>query len=230
MRQVQGSPGTPTMPPFAMPSKQPRLPLQAEVEQHYADLGYLLPSFHQGYWLGYHNPSKDGTTWQWVDHTLASLNGTTAPASAGSASPSTSSSYTHWGTPQQSSSSTSRAAEPNNAAGDEFCALASFPLAYGPPPRPVAAGWADTTCSQPHLAMCRLLPSTTYSFTSGSSGTVYLLRTEAVQFQAAEQYCNDAGGHVVSYSSAAEQREVEGFFTAAGKFVCWGHVTPMTAA
>jgi hypothetical protein len=203
-----------------------RAPLQAEVEQHYADLGYLLPSFHKAYWLGYHNPSKDGATWQWVDHNLARLNGTAAPASTSSTVPplastgstSSSTSYTHWGMLQQSNS-TATSVEPNNAAGDEFCALASFPHAFGPSPRPVAAGWADASCSQQHLAMCKLLPRTSYSFSSSSSGTVYLLHTGAQELQAAEQFCNDAGGHVVSCGSAGEQREVEGFFTAAG----WKH-------
>lgn len=190
---------------------------QYEVEQHYISRGYLLPSFHTAYWIGLSNPSKDGTTWIWLDNSLTAMNGTSGPSSSAGLL-----GYRHWGRLVEGSGSSQVSyMEPNNRAGGEFCAAASFAQAYGPPPSPVTAGWADLSCSEQLVAVCRTLPNTTFAYTSAATGVKYLLHTAPQRFAAAEQFCNDAGGHLVSYGSPGEQQEVEGHFAGAG-----GHSEP----
>jgi hypothetical protein len=53
-------------------------------------------------------------------------------------------------------------------------------------------------------------------YVSGTSGLTYVLNTQRMDFAAAEQYCNDQGGHLASWGSSAEQTEVEQWFTAQG--------------
>jgi hypothetical protein len=128
------------------------------VEQWYARQGYLLPSFHRAYWMGYTNPSKDGTTWVWTDSSLTTLNGTSGvqPDSTISGDDS---SYKHWGMlVQVVNGASSSFSEPNNRGGSEFCAAANFSQAYGPGLLPAAAGWADGSCSEQHVAMCKVPP------------------------------------------------------------------------
>ena len=119
--------------------------------------GFLLPSFHKAYWMGYTNPIRDGTTWVWTDSTLTALNGT-GSGSGGTASASTDgSTYKHWGmlvlTVNGVKSSYS---EPNNRGGSEYCAVGDFTQAYGPGMLPAVAGWADASCTDQHIAMCKV--------------------------------------------------------------------------
>lgn len=55
---------------------------------------------------------------------------------------------------------------------------------------------------------------TTYK---NSNGTTYTLVTVPANFSAAETFCLGRGSHLVSYTSAEEQRAVEGYFTSQGK-------------
>ncbi len=55
---------------------------------------------------------------------------------------------------------------------------------------------------------------TTYN---NSNGTTYTLVTVPANFSAAETFCLRRGSHLVSYTSAEEQRTVEGYFTSQGK-------------
>ncbi len=117
--------------------------------------GFLLPSFHKAYWMGYTNPTKDGTSWVWTDSTLTALNGT---GSGGAASASADgSTYKHWGTLVLAANGVkSSYSEPNNRGGSEYCAVGDFSQAYGPGLLPAAAGWADASCTDQHIAMCKV--------------------------------------------------------------------------
>jgi hypothetical protein len=128
-----------------------------QVEQHYMRKGFLLPSFHKAYWMGYTNPIRDGTTWVWTDSTLTALNGT-GSGSGGTASASADgSTYKHWGTLVLTVNGVkSSYSEPNNRGGSEYCAVGDFTQAYGPGMLPAVAGWADASCTDQHIAMCKV--------------------------------------------------------------------------
>jgi hypothetical protein len=51
-----------------------------------------------------------------------------------------------------------------------------------------------------------------FNYTSKINNSTYMLNTEPMAFDGAESFCNTYGGHLVSYGSAAEQKEVEGYF------------------
>ena len=66
---------------------------------------------------------------------------------------------------------------------------------------------ASTTCAD---------PGPQPKFVSPTSGVTYLLNTVRTNFTAAEQYCNDNGGHLIAYGNSFEQTEVEQFFITQG--------------
>lgn len=49
-----------------------------------------------------------------------------------------------------------------------------------------------------------------FNFTSTINNSTYYLNTNPMAFEGAEAFCNDKGGHLVSYGSAVEQKEVSG--------------------
>jgi hypothetical protein len=51
-----------------------------------------------------------------------------------------------------------------------------------------------------------------FNYTSKINNSTYILNTEPMAFDGAEGFCNTYGGHLVSYGSGAEQKEVEGYF------------------
>ncbi len=51
---------------------------------------------------------------------------------------------------------------------------------------------------------------------ANSTNNTYCLNTNMTGVDAGEQYCNDLGGHLVSWNSQAEQTEVEGYWVNAG--------------
>lgn len=48
-----------------------------------------------------------------------------------------------------------------------------------------------------------------YTYVSPKTNDTYLLNTTALNFVQAELSCNDQGGHLVTYGSFEEQRDVE---------------------
>jgi hypothetical protein len=62
----------------------------------------------------------------------------------------------------------------------------------------------------PHPSLsprCRAAPSV-FNYTSKINNSTYMLNTNTMAFEGAESFCNDYGGHLVSYGSKAEQQEV----------------------
>jgi hypothetical protein len=111
------------------------LSLQNDVEQFYIRNGYLLPSFHRSYWIGYQTstPGVKPPNFTTVDMTLDR------------------SRYRQyrWGTYFENGKAS---AEPNNIMNPEFCVVANFSMTFGSPP---AWGWADQSCGQRFPFMCR---------------------------------------------------------------------------
>jgi hypothetical protein len=94
--------------------------------------------------------------------------------------------YEHWGGDVQYS-------EPDNRAGNEFCAVANYSQAYRQ-----AWGWSDTHCNQQFGFMCRVDAPSVYSFTSKMS-IGYVLNTMPMMQTDAEATCIQQGGHLVSF-------------------------------
>jgi hypothetical protein len=51
---------------------------------------------------------------------------------------------------------------------------------------------------------------------SNVTNATYILNTTKADFKSAQRSCNQAGGHLVSYVSAAEQVDVETYYTSLG--------------
>ena len=51
-----------------------------------------------------------------------------------------------------------------------------------------------------------------YTYTSNTTRHTYILNTNYMNASAAQQYCNDSGGHLVGWDSRAEQSEVEQYY------------------
>lgn len=52
----------------------------------------------------------------------------------------------------------------------------------------------------------------------------YLLNTKAMNFTAAEAYCQSQGGHLASYTTLEEQQEVERYYVNNGMFFPLYHI------
>jgi hypothetical protein len=109
---------TPTPVPF---------PTQKEVENFYITGGYLLPKFHQAYWLGF-NTSSNWPDFTQIDRTFATM-------------------YRNWGT---YSNGQVNKAEPNNLMEPEWCLATNYSQAVRN-----AWGYQDTVCTSKFAAMCR---------------------------------------------------------------------------
>lgn len=65
-----------------------------------------------------------------------------------------------------------------------------------------------------HLLTSLLLPAACgfYNYTSPVTNSTYILNQCFTTQPAAQQFCNDNGGHLVGWKSLAEQQDVEDFF------------------
>jgi hypothetical protein len=63
---------------------------------------------------------------------------------------------------------------------------------------------------------CRRAAPGAYIYVSNTTNSTYILNTTKTDFKAAQRACNNQGGHLVSYSSAAEQVEVESYYVNLG--------------
>ena len=105
---------------------------QAEVEQFYTKRGFLLPKFHQIYWMGLRvNGSRP--KFGWLDPTV---------------DPPSYRTYSHWGT-----NATTNMTEPQEQTPPESCGAARYYLGFD---TPFAWGWADEPCNQTYIFMCRI--------------------------------------------------------------------------
>ncbi len=92
-----------------------------------------------------------------------------------------------------------------------------------------AWGWADSRCDLNFTAICRMAtkgPCSLPPYTDKTTGASYLYNSDEMVQADAEQWCNGQGGHLVSYESLAEQKNVEGYFMDGGEgavawLCCW---------
>lgn len=118
------------------------------MERYFVEQGYLIPSFHQSYWIGL-NTTVPGTNnrdnWTWIDY----------------AEPPSDLTYIAWGDDQ-----------PDNAEGPAACAAASHEMAGGDPS---VWQWDDTSCGANHVAICRLTREAAARFCTHCSHARHLL-------------------------------------------------------
>ncbi len=204
---------------------------QQEVEGYYLRQGYLLPTYHENYWLGLNTSAGAWPRFNWTERTVA-------PPGSGA--------YQHWGRPEGG------VPEPNNNRVG-LCGVANASLSYTN-----AWGWADTMCNMTNAFICRMQreagalgagaaalaraltcferlsvpaaadrpiqpPSSappaaplSITYVSPSSGSVFTLNTTMLTQAEAQRACNRFGAHLAVYTSAQEQNEVEAFFSANG--------------
>jgi hypothetical protein len=142
-----------------------------------------------------------------LHHPSNSSHSTTLPAVPSSKN------YEHWGLYAPDSNPANRMREPNNVNFPEYCAVANYTEAFG---KPSAWGWADTRCNSTRAPfICRRPGSDGYHYNSTTGGT-FLLNVSYQGFAAAQQTCKDNGGHLASFSSEAEQAEVEKYYASQG--------------
>jgi hypothetical protein len=69
--------------------------------------------------------------------------------------------------------------------------------------------WADSGCGMPMPFLCRMQKPQVQTVYTHSGGARYLLNTHPMNYTNAQAFCNNNGGHLASYGSAAEQLAVE---------------------
>jgi hypothetical protein len=174
---------------------------QQEVERFYVDEGFLYPEFNVLYWFGLVSTAATWPSFRWQDKQFPAPNATT---------------YRNWGTLKvELPEGTLAYPEPNKYDSPlEVCSGANASEA-----RVKSWGWADVKCDLNFTAICRIAkkgPCQLPPYTDKKSGASYLYNSEEVIQSDAEQWCNDKGGHLVSYESLEEQKAVEGYFIDGG--------------
>jgi hypothetical protein len=174
---------------------------QQEVEKFYVEGGFLYPEFNVLYWFGLLTTPATWPSFRWQDKQFPAPNAT---------------SYRNWGTLKVlMEDGTLAYPEPNKYESPlEFCSGANASQA-----RVNAWGWADVKCDLNFTAICRIAKKGACSlppYTDKKSGASYLYSSEELIQSDAEFWCNDRGGHLVSYESLEEQKAVEGYFMDAG--------------
>jgi hypothetical protein len=102
---------------------------QAEVERYMVEQGYLIPSFHQSYWIGLNTTAPGASSrnnWTWVD----------------CSEPPSMTTYTAWGPGQ-----------PDNLEPPSACGQANHEFLGGDPE---VWQWDDVQCSGRAIAVCRI--------------------------------------------------------------------------
>lgn len=112
------------------------------MENFYIKGGYLLPKFHQAYWLGF-NISSNWPNFTQIDRTFTTK-------------------YRNWGT---YSSPQVNKAEPNNLMEPEWCLATNYSQAVRN-----AWGYQDTMCTSKFVAMCRNISEWPTRLAGGSTG------------------------------------------------------------
>lgn len=147
-------------------------------------------------------------TWRTLDSTVP------APGEPGS--------YDHW-----SAAAANKLQLPRTTGvkAREFCGLGNFTSTFQ-----YAWGWGAAACMQKFVFICKIkLPDPNappFKFVS-SSGVAFNFHNTPVSFEEAEKVCNQECGHIASYSSLAEQNEVEqGLIVAVSSVGCLAFVGP----
>lgn len=211
-------------------------PCRSEVEKYYEQLGYLLPAYHGGYWIGLQaQPPWNPAGFRWIDKSI----------------PDISNGNRGWGTYRGTVSKP----EPDNRFTNELCAIGNYTERIGSPGMEYY-GWDDKQCGRKFPFMCRiirecpqhqaclrrvkcplvllllgavvttpsnhsltqdvLVPSAAagiFRYTDEESGNTYVLNTNLLNQADAQKACNAEGGHLASWSDMDQQGSVEATFT-----------------
>jgi hypothetical protein len=161
------------------------------VERFYTEGGYLYPEYNVFYWFGLVSNATVWPSFRWQDRSFPAPNAT---------------SYRNWGvlTVPQADGTAIAFPEPNRYQfPNEYCGGANATEM-----KMNAWGWADAFCDLNFTAICRMAakgPCSLPPYTDRKTGSTYLYNSNEVVQGAAEQWCNDHGGHLVSYESLEEQ-------------------------
>jgi hypothetical protein len=148
---------------------------QNEVEAFFASNGYLLPTFHQAYWLGL-QIREGSAAFSFLDASIKT-------------------SYLNWGLYLTGAPGESFQ-EPNSLFGEEKCAAANYSQLAGVPP---AWGYADWVCEEKYVSICRAAAPGAFTYNSPLTNYTYTFNTKNMTFAEGEQYCEGLGGHLVTY-------------------------------
>jgi hypothetical protein len=166
-----------------------KLSEQKDAEQYYIGKGLLLPFFHRQYWIGLSSTTKTYPRFRWKDPKVPTLD---APGA-----------YVNWGimTPQNKK-------EPFALFPPELCGAANFTqMSMG------VGGWSDSNCNNAFAFMCKIRSFDSYPDCEVTSGGVQVcFNARPATFDEAESVCASQCGHVVSYTTQAEQYEVENVY------------------
>jgi hypothetical protein len=131
--------------------------------------------------------------------------------------------YTNWGTYVDFWNPAITAMEPDNRFNPETCGTADYREMTNVVVNNASAkafGWADNNCTAQWPFICKYMPPPiVMTYYSPTFNKTYVLNTTHMNNNDAEQFCRDNGGHMASYASAAEQNEVEAYFTAPYKLL-----------
>jgi hypothetical protein len=153
---------------------------QAEVEAYYVSNGLLFPSYTPNYWFGAKTTYDLWPTFYWLQRSIP------GPGARN---------YMHWGLGRQP--------EPNNLAGNEYCAACNITLTYQG-----AWGWSDAACSLPMPYMCRLMDTSamdTLAYQAPRTNVTWTVSVKPMEQEEAQEFCNAQGGHLAYFTSQAEQ-------------------------
>jgi hypothetical protein len=200
--------------------------------------GYLLPSYHKNYWLGL--TADDQRKWSWLDKTSFPSYGNSKYINWGVLQPGSIPEPNNAVDPPETCAVANFTMTPMNTNpyrafwADTSCytnyiSICRLSSKWRPLPaigllprlpsachclRPVVAGILLTGMAWPALPCPALAtaPGPQLIYTNDTTGVSYLLNTQPTNFTAAEQYCNDNGGHLIGLGSLEEQHEVEEYY------------------
>ncbi len=154
--------------------------LQTEVENFYISNGLLFPTYTPNYWFGAKTTYDLWPTFYWLQRSIPGPDNRN---------------YVHWGLGRQP--------EPNNLAGNEYCAACNLTLAYQ-----TAWGWSDAACSLPMPYMCRLMDNSamgTLAYQAPKTNVTWTVNMQPMTQEDAQAFCNAQGSHLAYFTSLAEQ-------------------------
>jgi hypothetical protein len=186
---------------------------QVETETYFLKPNMLNPIYYYRYWIGLASktPSTNALSFTWQDGY------TPGPVKSKG-------DYANWGLYKDFWNPGITSMEPDNRFNPELCGVADYremQVAGNVSGVPAEAfGWADNNCTANWPFICKYMPPPIrMDYYSSNFNKTYVLNTTHMGNTDAEQFCRDNGGHMASYASAAEQNEVEAYFTAPYKLL-----------
>jgi hypothetical protein len=152
---------------------------QADVEAYFTAMGYMIPSFHRAYWMGWN--AQNWGAWRWIDPTAGSFS-----AAA----------YKHFDPD-----------EPSNGPGLKLCGAGNYSQAFDNAWGWMTASCGAKMpfiCK-----MVSLRPDSTAAkapaYVSKASSYTFMLNTTAASQHDAEETCKSQGAHLASFASVEDQ-------------------------